>query len=135
MPTSNELKQRIEDALPGADVAVEDLTGGGDHFRAEVVSERFEGLSRIEQHKLVYDVFGAEVGGADPRALHQDFDPGRGSMTNDEIRGFIENAIQENQVMLFMKGTPEPAGLRVLRPHRGRAERPRRPVRRARHPA
>ena len=27
-------------------------------------------------------------------------------MTNDEIRGFIENAIDENQVMLFMKGTP-----------------------------
>jgi monothiol glutaredoxin len=27
-------------------------------------------------------------------------------MTNDEIRSFIENAIQENQVMLFMKGTP-----------------------------
>ena len=28
-------------------------------------------------------------------------------MTNDEIRGFIENSIQENEVMLFMKGTPE----------------------------
>ena len=28
-------------------------------------------------------------------------------MTNDEIRGFIENAIKENQVMLFMKGTPQ----------------------------
>jgi monothiol glutaredoxin len=27
-------------------------------------------------------------------------------MTNDEIRAFIENAIQENRVMLFMKGTP-----------------------------
>jgi monothiol glutaredoxin len=27
-------------------------------------------------------------------------------MTNDEIRGFLDNAIQENQVMLFMKGTP-----------------------------
>lgn len=51
-------------ALPGAEVEVEDLTGGGDHFRAEVVSERFEGLSRIEQHKLVYDVFGHEIGGA-----------------------------------------------------------------------
>jgi stress-induced morphogen len=63
VPTSSELKQRIEDAIPGADVAVQDLTGGGDHFRAEVVSERFSGLSRIEQHKLVYDVFGAEVGG------------------------------------------------------------------------
>jgi stress-induced morphogen len=63
MPTSDELKQRIESALPGADVTVEDTTGGGDHFRAEVVSHRFEGLSRIQQHKLVYDVFGAEVGG------------------------------------------------------------------------
>ena len=64
MPTSEELKQRIETALPGAEAHVEDITGGGDHFRAEVVSEQFEGLSRIEQHKLVYGVFGDEVGGA-----------------------------------------------------------------------
>ena len=28
-------------------------------------------------------------------------------MTNDEIKGFIENAIKDNQVMLFMKGTPQ----------------------------
>jgi stress-induced morphogen len=63
VPTAAELKDRIESALPGAEVEVEDLTGGGDHFRAEVVSDRFEGLSRIDQHKLVYDVFGAEVGG------------------------------------------------------------------------
>ncbi|HYZ70505.1 MAG TPA: BolA family transcriptional regulator [Thermoleophilaceae bacterium] len=63
MPSSDELRSRIEHALPGSDVRVEDLTGGGDHFRAEVVSERFEGLSRIEQHQLVYDIFGAEIGG------------------------------------------------------------------------
>ena len=63
MPTAEELKTRIESALPGATAAVEDLTGGGDHFRAEVVSQRFEGLSRIEQHQLVYEVFGNEVGG------------------------------------------------------------------------
>jgi stress-induced morphogen len=63
MPTPEELKQRIESALPGAQVSVEDLTGGGDHFRAEVVSDRFAGLPRIEQHKLVYGVFGDEVGG------------------------------------------------------------------------
>jgi stress-induced morphogen len=31
---------------------------------AEVVSDAFEGLSRIQQHKLVYDVFGTEIGGA-----------------------------------------------------------------------
>jgi stress-induced morphogen len=64
MPTADELKTRIEKAIPGAQASVEDLTGGGDHFRAEVVSERFEGLSRIQQHKLIYDVFGDEVGGA-----------------------------------------------------------------------
>ena len=64
MPTTDELKQRIEAALPGATVAIEDTTGGGDHFRAEIVSDRFDGLSRIQQHKLVYDVFGTDVGGA-----------------------------------------------------------------------
>ncbi|MEA2496861.1 MAG: hypothetical protein QOJ29_4772 [Thermoleophilaceae bacterium] len=64
VPTTDELKDRIVQALPDADVQVEDLNGGGDHFRAEVVSERFAGLSRIEQHKLIYDVFGNEIGGA-----------------------------------------------------------------------
>jgi len=63
MPSASELEQRIAQALPGAEVSVEDLTGGGDHFRAEVVSDQFEGLSRIQQHKLIYDVFGDEVGG------------------------------------------------------------------------
>ena len=63
MPSSTELKERIEAALPGSNAQVEDLTGGGNHFRAEVVSDRFAGLSRIEQHRLVYDVFGDDVGG------------------------------------------------------------------------
>ena len=63
MPTPAELQERIRAALPGADVTVDDLTGGGDHFRAEIVSDRFAGLTRIQQHKLVYEVFGAEIGG------------------------------------------------------------------------
>ena len=63
MPSTEEIKERIERALPGSSVIVTDLTGGGDHLRAEVVSDRFAGLSRIEQHKLVYGVFGDEIGG------------------------------------------------------------------------
>jgi stress-induced morphogen len=63
MPSADDLKQRIESALPGSTAQVEDLTGGGDHFRAEVTSDRFEGLSRIQQHQLVYGIFGDEVGG------------------------------------------------------------------------
>jgi stress-induced morphogen len=63
MPTTDEIKQRIETALPDCAADVEDWTGGGDHFRATVVSPAFTGLSRIQQHRLVYDVFGAEIGG------------------------------------------------------------------------
>jgi stress-induced morphogen len=64
VPTAEEIKQRIEAAIPGASAEVEDYTGGGDHFRATVVAPAFAGRSRIEQHKLVYEVFGEEIGGA-----------------------------------------------------------------------
>ena len=63
MPTADELKARIEAAIPDARAEVTDVTGGGDHFRAEVSSPAFRDLSRIQQHKLVYDVFGSEIGG------------------------------------------------------------------------
>jgi stress-induced morphogen len=63
MPNAQELKQRIEAAIPGASAEVEDLTGGGDHFRAVIVSDAFAGRSRLDQHRMVYDVFGEEVGG------------------------------------------------------------------------
>ncbi|MBA2348321.1 MAG: BolA family transcriptional regulator [Solirubrobacterales bacterium] len=63
MPQTDELKVRIEAALPGSTAEVEDWTGGGDHFRATVTAPQFAGLSRIAQHKLVYGVFGAEIGG------------------------------------------------------------------------
>ena len=63
MPTPEELKQRIEAAIPQARAEVEDWTGGCDHFRATVVSPAFAGLSRIQQHRLVMDVFAGEIGG------------------------------------------------------------------------
>jgi stress-induced morphogen len=63
MPTTQEIASRIEAGIPGASAEVEDLTGGGDHFRATVVADAFAGRSRIEQHRLVYAVFGEEVGG------------------------------------------------------------------------
>ena len=48
-----ELKEMIEAALPGAAVEVSDETGTGDHLRAVVSAAQFEGLSRIDQHRLV----------------------------------------------------------------------------------
>jgi acid stress-induced BolA-like protein IbaG/YrbA len=47
-----EIKALIEAALPGAEVEVID-EGGGDHLRAIVAAAQFEGLSRIDQHRLV----------------------------------------------------------------------------------
>ncbi len=64
MPTADEIQRRIEDAIPGARANVQDTTGGGDHFSATVTSSAFAGQSRIEQHRLVYAVFGDEIGGA-----------------------------------------------------------------------
>jgi stress-induced morphogen len=48
-----ELRSMIETALPGAEAAVIDETGTGDHLRAEVKAPQFEGLTRINQHRLV----------------------------------------------------------------------------------
>ena len=63
MPSPEDIRQRIESSIPGARAEVEDYTGGGDHFRATVTAAAFDGRSRIEQHRLVYDVFGADIGG------------------------------------------------------------------------
>jgi stress-induced morphogen len=63
MPSPEDLRHRIEASIPGATAEVEDYTGGGDHFRATVTAAAFEGRSRIEQHRLVYEIFGVEIGG------------------------------------------------------------------------
>ncbi|HEX6586736.1 MAG TPA: BolA/IbaG family iron-sulfur metabolism protein [Solirubrobacterales bacterium] len=51
--STDEVRQMIVDALPGAEVEVIDETGTEDHLRATVSAPQFSGLSRIEQHKLV----------------------------------------------------------------------------------
>lgn len=58
-----EIKQRIEEALPGSVAEVEDTVGDGNHFRAVVTAPQFAGRSRIEQHRLINEVFGEELGG------------------------------------------------------------------------
>ena len=57
--TPEELKQRIESGIPGARA---DVSGDGHHFNATVWAPAFKGLNRIAQHRLVYGVFGAELG-------------------------------------------------------------------------
>jgi stress-induced morphogen len=61
--TTDEVKQLIERGIPGATAEVSDLTGTGDHFKAEVTAAAFAGRSMIQQHQLVYRALGALVGG------------------------------------------------------------------------
>lgn len=50
------LQSLLSQAFPDAtEVRVEDRTGGGDHFQVTVASPRFDGLSLLEQHRLVND--------------------------------------------------------------------------------
>jgi stress-induced morphogen len=53
MADLTEIEAMIEVALPGAAAEVIDETGAGDHLRATVSAPQFEGLSRIDQHRLV----------------------------------------------------------------------------------
>lgn len=52
--TPSQVKAQIEAGIPGAIVQITDLTGGGDHYQAVVISDRFAGKSLIQQHQLVY---------------------------------------------------------------------------------
>jgi acid stress-induced BolA-like protein IbaG/YrbA len=52
--TPSQVKSTIEAGIPEAIVQITDLTGGGDHYQAVVISAQFEGKSLIQQHQLVY---------------------------------------------------------------------------------
>jgi stress-induced morphogen len=62
MPTVDEIRQRIEAGIPGATAEVQ--SADEVHFSARITAEAFAGLSRVQQHRLVYDLFGeGELGG------------------------------------------------------------------------
>ena len=54
MISPTQLKAMITNELPDAEVQVEDLTGGGDHYQAVVVSSAFSGKTLVQQHQMVY---------------------------------------------------------------------------------
>ena len=56
------LRTLLESAFPEAgEVSVVDRTGTGDHFQVTLASSRFDGLSLVEQHRLVYDALAAPL--------------------------------------------------------------------------
>lgn len=61
--SAGEIERCIKEALPDAQVTIEDLRGDGDHYAAYVVSASFKGKSRVEQHQMVYKALKGRMGG------------------------------------------------------------------------
>ena len=63
MPLSKEdLEKYIKNSIPDSNIIIEDLRGDGDHYSATVISKSFEGKTKIEQHKMVYDSLKGKMG-------------------------------------------------------------------------
>ena len=54
MISRDQVEIMIKAALPDAQVQIQDLTGGGDHYQATIISSQFEGKGLVQQHQLVY---------------------------------------------------------------------------------
>ncbi len=60
---ATDIERLIKEALPDAQVSIEDLAGDGDHYSAHVISQTFEGMNRVQQHQLVYNALQGRMGG------------------------------------------------------------------------
>ncbi len=60
---AREIERMIKEGIPDAVVTIRDLAGDGDHYAAEVVAESFRGKSRVQQHQMVYEALGGNMGG------------------------------------------------------------------------
>ncbi|MBT3793236.1 MAG: BolA family transcriptional regulator [Rhodospirillales bacterium] len=58
----SEIETLIKEALPDAEVTIQDLAGDGDHYAATVVSASFEGKSRVAQHQMIYTALQGRMG-------------------------------------------------------------------------
>ena len=57
-----EIRSLIKEAIPDADIIIQDLAGDENHYSATIKSKIFVGKSKIEQHKLVYKALNGKMG-------------------------------------------------------------------------
>ncbi len=60
--TIEEIKKNILEAIPDASIDIKDLMGDNNHYSATIKSKVFKGMSKIEQHKLVYKSLKGKMG-------------------------------------------------------------------------
>ena len=57
-----DIEKHIKEALPDANVEIQDLAGDGNHYSATVTSSQFKDKSKIEQHKMLYNSLKGKMG-------------------------------------------------------------------------
>ncbi len=57
-----DIERMIREAIPDAQVRLEDLRGDGDHYAATVISATFKGKTRVQQHQIVYQALRGRMG-------------------------------------------------------------------------
>ncbi|MBN9246944.1 BolA/IbaG family iron-sulfur metabolism protein [Hyphomicrobium sp. 2TAF46] len=62
MPAAD-IERMIKTRFPDAQIVLKDLAGDNDHWAAHVVSAAFKGKSRVQQHQMVYEALGGNMGG------------------------------------------------------------------------
>ena len=60
--TPNQIVEMIKRDIPDAEIEIEDLRGDNNHYHAKINSKDFNGLSKINQHQLVYKALGDHMG-------------------------------------------------------------------------
>jgi stress-induced morphogen len=58
----SEIEELIKNSIPDANINIQDLAGDGNHYSATIVSSIFNGKSKIEQHKMVYNSLKGKMG-------------------------------------------------------------------------
>ena len=60
--TKDEISKMIMSAFPDASLELKDTMGDNNHYTAIIESKQFVGLSKIDQHKLVYKSLKGKMG-------------------------------------------------------------------------
>ena len=60
--SATEIEEMIKKKIPDAVIEIEDLRGDNNHYHATIISSQFSGLSKIKQHKMVYEALGKHMG-------------------------------------------------------------------------
>lgn len=59
---NHEIESLLRESFPDAKIDIKDLAGDNDHFQATIISQKFAGKTRVQQHQMVYQALQGKMG-------------------------------------------------------------------------